>query len=136
MLVRSMLIAATVLSLAACNRGGAEAESGAEAASGGGEAAAVAFEGTPDEFEGIWAADCAQPFVRFEDRAIHIYPDGQTYELSRASIEGGNLMVAYQSGNGSIEETYAVGDGTLQLVSGTYDGSAVTWDKLPMARCE
>lgn len=135
MLVRSLLIAAAVMSLAACNRTGDEADGGGEAAGGSG-ATAAAFAGTPDQFEGIWAADCQQPFVRFEDRAIHVYPDGQTYELSRAELEGSNLMVAYESGNGAIEETYTVGDGTLQLVSGTYDGSAVTWDKLPMARCE
>ncbi len=135
MLVRALLITASVLSIAACNRGGGEAGEG-EAGGEGSGATAAAFAGTPDEFEGIWAADCAQPFVRFEDRAIHVYPDGQTYQLSRAEVEGGNLMVAYQTGNGPIEETYVVGDGTLQLVSGTYEGSAVTWDKVPMSRCE
>ena len=135
MLVRSLLIAAPVLSLAACNRGG-ETDGVESEASGGADAAAAGFSGTPDEFEGVWAADCEQPFVRFEDRSIHVYPDGQTYELSRAAVEGSNLIVAYQSGNGAIEETYMVGDGTLQLVSGSYDGTAVTWDKLPMARCE
>ena len=127
MLVRSLLIAASVLSLAACNRGG-ETDGVESEASGGADAAAAGFSGTPDEFEGVWAADCEQPFVRFEDRSIHVYPDGQTYELSRAEVEGSNLIVAYQSGNGAIEETYMVGDGTLQLVSGSYDRTAKIWD--------
>lgn len=137
MIRAAVLLAASALALAACERN-RDRPAGEERGAGEGEAATTAaFSGAPDQIEGIWADDCERPFVRFEDRAIHVYPDGQTYDLTQARVTGDQLTVAYQSGNGAIEETYTVGDGTLQLVSGVYDGEAVPWpDKPVLRRCE
>lgn len=134
MFVRASLIALAALSLAACNRSG-DAEGGTSAeGSTGGEAAAVLD--MPEQFVGTWAADCAQPFVRFEPAAIHVFPDGQTYPLTAAAYDGQALNVTYTAGNGSYQETYVAEGENLRLTSGVYDGAATQWDKLPMQRCE
>ena len=134
MILRTSLIVVSVLVLAACNRGGADADGGAETAAGGSEVAATLD--MPEQFVGVWAADCAQPFVRFEPEAIHVYPDGQTYPLTAAAYDGQALNVTYTAGNGEYQETYVAEGESLRLTSGVYDGAATPWEKEPMQRCE
>lgn len=121
------------LALAACNRSGEGGEAGGAGGEDGGAEAVLAM---PEQFLGVWADDCSRPFVRFEEEAIHIYPDAQTYPLTAASYDGQALHVAFTTGNGPAEETYVAEGEALRLTEGVYDGEAMAWDKLPMERCE
>jgi len=124
------LVLMGALALAACNRGG----------EGGGtsdDAGAAAMTETPEQFIGVWAADCERPYVRFAEHEIQVYADGQTYPITTVGYDGQSLVVAYQTGNGAIEETFAAQGEDLTLMGGVYDGVDIpAADAVPMQRCE
>ncbi|MBN8552751.1 MAG: hypothetical protein J0L52_07650 [Caulobacterales bacterium] len=129
-MIRRVLIltAVAALVLAGCNRTG-EGGQGSSA-----EAAATE---TPEQFIGTWAADCQRPFVRFAEHEIQIFADGQTYPITGVTYDGSSLVVAYTTGNGPIEETFAAQGENLSLVGGAYDGVDVpAAEATPMQRCE
>lgn len=116
------------LALAACNRGGDEIDSAAD------EAAATE---TPEQFIGVWAADCERPYIRFAEHEVQIYNDGQTYPISSVTYDGASLVVGYQTGNGAIQETFAAQGENLTLMGGVYDGADIpAAEATPMQRCE
>ena len=122
------LVALGALALAACNRGADEIDNAAE------EAAATE---TPEQFIGVWAADCERPYVRFAEHEIQVYADGQTYPISSVTYDGTSLMIGYQTGNGAIEETFAAQGENLTLMGGVYDGVDIpAAEATPMQRCE
>lgn len=124
------LVLMGALALAACNRGG-EAGSASE-----GEAEAAMTE-TPEQFIGVWAADCERPYVRFAEHEIQVYADGQTYPIGTVDYDGQSLVVAYETGNGLIQETFAAQGEDLTLTGGVYDGVDIpAADAVPMQRCE
>ena len=90
---------------------------------------------TPEQLRGIWAADCATPFVRIEASKIHVYPDDVTYDLKSATLQGSSFQVGYDSPQGAITETYVVEGATLRLDKGLYGGQEATWHKAPMNKC-
>lgn len=104
-----------------------------KAAEGDGDAAVAE---TPEQFIGVWAADCERPYVRFAEHEIQVYNDGQTYPITAVSYDGQALVVAYQTGNGPIEETYVVDGETIQMTSGVYDGTVIPASQPPMERCD
>lgn len=119
------------LALAACDFNGAGPESGSDQ-----EAANVTTE-TPEQFIGVWAADCERPYVRFAEHEIQVYNDGQTYPLTSAAYDGQSLVVAYQTGNGPIEERFAAQGENLTLMGGVYDGVEIpAAEATPMQRCD
>ena len=125
------LVLMGALALAACNRGGEGGEGG-----GGADEAAVATE-TPEQFIGVWAADCERPYVRFAEHEIQVYADGQTYPISSVTYDGTSLMIGYQTGNGAIEETFAAQGENLTLMGGVYDGVDIpAAEATPMQRCD
>lgn len=95
----------------------------------------------PGELGGVWASDCARPFVRFERDKLHVYPDAATYEVKTAQWDGKALTVTYDSKSGEIVETYRKEGDALRLTDGSYGGKAgkpglkVTWNKHPMKKC-
>ena len=95
----------------------------------------------PTELQGVWASDCARPFVRFEANRLHVYPDAATYEVKTAQWDGKALTVSYDTKSGEIVETYRKAGDALRLTDGTYGGKAgkpglkVTWNKHPMTKC-
>lgn len=90
---------------------------------------------TPDQVQGVWAADCATPFVSFAGDKIHVYPDNATYDIKSAALQGSNLVVSYDTPQGAITETYALEGNTLRLDHGTYSGQEATWHKAAMSKC-
>ena len=130
MLRTTGLILIAGLTLAACGRNGEEAGSGAGAAE-----EAVAIE-TPEQFIGVWAADCERPYVRFAEHEVQVYNDGQTYPITSVTYDGQSLVVGYETGNGSIQETYVASGETLQLTSGVYDGVDIPATQPAMERCD
>ena len=131
MLRTTGLILIAGLTLAACDRNGEEAGSGAGATE-----EAVAIE-TPEQFIGVWAADCERPYVRFAEHEIQVYNDGQTYPISTVSYDGQALVVAYETGNGTIQERFAAQGEDLTLMGGVYDGVEIpAAEATPMQRCD
>jgi hypothetical protein len=107
-----------------------------EAAGGTEETSEVAAE-TPEQFIGTWAADCQRPFVRFAEHEIQVFADGQTYPITAVTYDGASLVVAYTTGNGPIEETFAAQGENLSLMGGVYDGVDLpAAEATPMQRCE
>lgn len=130
MLRRSAILILSALAVASCDRNGQEGTSGGE------EAADVATE-TPEQFIGVWAADCERPSFRFAEHEIQVYNDGQTYPISSVSYDGQALVVAYETGNGVIEETFAAQGENLTLMGGVYDGVDIpAAEATPMQRCD
>ena len=111
-----LFVPAAALALAGCGGGG----SGVKA---------------PDQFQGVWGADCASPFIKFDGGRIHAYPDNADYDLKSAALNGTNLDIAYDTPQGAITETYVVEGDTLRLDHGTYGGQEATWHKAPMKKC-
>ena len=131
MLRTTGLILIAGLTLAACDR------TGEEAASGGGAGEVAAMTETPEQFIGVWAADCERPYVRFAEHEIQVYNDGQTYPISTVSYDGQALVVAYETGNGAIEERFAAQGEDLTLMGGVYDGVEIpAAEATPMQRCD
>lgn len=89
----------------------------------------------PEPVRGIWAADCASPFVSFNQDSVHIYPDNASYAISQVTFDGNNLVVKYTTPAGPVTETYMKSGETLRLDHGTYAGVDTTWHKSPMNRC-
>lgn len=130
MLRRSAILILSALALASCDRNG-EADGGS-----GEEEANVATE-TPEQFIGVWAADCERPYVRFAEHEIQVYNDGQTYPISTVSYDGQALVVAYETGNGAIQESFAAQGENLTLTGGVYDGVEIpAAEATPMQRCD
>ena len=128
MLKQTSLVLLAALTLAGCNREGGEAAGGSEAE--------TATE-TPEQFIGVWAADCERPYVRFAEHEIQVYNDGQTYPISSVRYDGQALVVAYETGNGAIEESFAAQGENLTLTGGTYDGVEIpAAEAVPMQRCD
>jgi hypothetical protein len=117
------------LALAGCDR--------LREASGGAEDTADLTSETPEQFIGTWAADCQRPFVRFAEHEVQVFADGQTYPITSVTYDGTSLVVAYTTGNGPIEETFAAQGENLSLMGGVYDGVDLpAADATPMQRCE
>ena len=114
----SLTALAATFMLAACGGGG-----------GGGGVQA------PAEVAGTWGADCASPFVQFDGGKIKVFPDNATYDLTSASLAGGQLTVGYTSPQGAVTEVYVKEGATLRLDRGTYAGTEATWHKAPMQKC-
>lgn len=89
----------------------------------------------PEMVRGAWGADCAQPFVSFNEDSIHVYPDNASYAISQVTFDGNNLTVKYTSSTGPVSETYMKSGETLRLDHGTYAGVDAAWHKAPMNRC-
>lgn len=124
------LLFLSALALTACNRGG---EAGGEEAA----SEETAVTETPEQFIGAWAADCERPSFRFAEHEIQVYNDGQTYPISSVRYDGQALVVAYETGNGSIEETFAAQGENLTLMGGVYDGVEIpAAEATPMQRCD
>lgn len=108
----------------------------AEEGSGAAEAPAAGRSSAPPEILlGTWAADCERPEIRLEADRIHVFAEDATWPLTGAEATGERLVLRYDGPNGPVEETYAIGDGSLALVEGVYDGGAVTWNRPPMRQC-
>jgi hypothetical protein len=130
MLRRSGILILSALALASCDRNGGEGRDSGE------EAANVATE-TPEQFIGVWAADCERPSFRFAEHEIQVYNDGQTYPISTVSYDGQSLVVAYETGNGAIQESFAAQGENLTLTGGVYDGVEIpAAEAVPMQRCD
>lgn len=130
MLRTTGLLVIAGLTLAACDR------NGDDAASGGGGEDTTATE-TPEQFIGVWAADCERPSFRFAEHEIQVYNDGQTYPISAVSYDGQSLVVAYETGNGAIQESFAAQGENLTLMGGVYDGVDIpAAEATPMQRCD
>lgn len=89
----------------------------------------------PDPVRGVWAADCNNPFVGFNQDSIHIYPDNASYAVSQVTFDGNNLVVKYTTAAGPVTETYLKSGETLRLDHGTYGGVDTVWHKAAMSRC-
>lgn len=131
--MRRLTLGLAVMALAACSN---PDRAGEDAAAPGSDGGAVATVSVPAELIGTWAEDCDRPGVRLTATQIEVYADGQTYDLTEAALEGDRFTVAYASPNGSYRETYSFDGETLDLASGTYEGTEVVWDKPAMRRCE
>jgi hypothetical protein len=83
----------------------------------------------------VWGADCAAPFVSFNEDSIHVFPDNATYALEQVTFNGNDLFVRYTTDQGKVDETYRKSGETLRLEHGMYGGVETTWHKAPMQRC-
>lgn len=91
--------------------------------------------GLPETLLGTWGADCARPEIRLAPGTIHVFAEDATWPLTGAEAGEDRLVLRYDGANGPVEETYAVGEGTLALVEGVYDGGPVVWNRPPMRPC-
>jgi len=106
-------------------------------ANGGEEGEASEVTQTPEQFIGTWAADCQRPYVRFAEHEIQVFNDAQTYPITSVTYDGQALVVAYTTGNGPIEETFAAQGENLTLTGGVYDGVEMpAAEAVAMQRCE
>lgn len=102
----------------------------AAACGGGGDVASV-----PEQFRGVWSDICADPYMELTAGTIHVYPDGQTYDLTNARFDGQALVLSYDMPTGPTVETYVLEGETLRLTTADYGGIQATWDKRPMQKC-
>lgn len=89
----------------------------------------------PEQFVGIWSDVCTDPYMELTADTIHVYPDGQTYDLTDAAFDGANLVLSYDMPTGPTVETYALEGETLRLTTANYGGIQANWDKNPMEKC-
>jgi hypothetical protein len=89
----------------------------------------------PAEVAGTWGADCTQPFLKFDGGKLTVFPDKATYQLKSATLQGGQLTVAYTSAQGAVSEVYVLDGQTLRLDHGNYGGTDATWHTAPMNKC-
>ncbi|MCU1500543.1 MAG: hypothetical protein JWM47_4496 [Acidimicrobiales bacterium] len=90
----------------------------------------------PEEVAGTWGADCTQPFVKFAGSKMTVFPDKATYDLKRAAVANGQLIVAYDTKSAEVSEVYLIEGTTLRLDHGKYGGADATWHKAPMRKCD
>lgn len=120
-------ICAALALLAACAE---PAEEGSAAS-----AAEARSDSIPQVLLGVWGADCERPEIRLEADRIHVFAEDASWPLTGARATGEQLVLRYDGPNGPVEETYAVGEDSLALVEGVYDGGPVTWNRPPMRPC-
>jgi len=89
----------------------------------------------PAAVQGTWGADCTTPYVKFDGGKVTVFPDNATYVLKSATLQGGQLTVAYDSPQGAVSEVYVQDGQTLRLDHGTYAGTEATWHKGAMNKC-
>ena len=91
----------------------------------------------PAQFRGTWGADCASPFVQFDDGTAKAFPDNVTYTLKSATLAGSELSVTYEdaSRGGTVTDVYVAEGKKLRLDRTKVGTGEATWHKAPMNKC-